>query len=195
MARDCVARNRRGQLETAAVGGRRQAFGIDRSGEVSRTPNAYRRHAIVYHRGVRVAILALLLAGTMVAGAKRLGDTARLAYNLRALPDLEARRTQLFGPWYAAVQQLRRGIPANASVDFVMVRPEARDIAVLAAAELQPRDVRLFDSWNAWIERRRAVLLHDARAANAVPGPLPRPAQFVVVVDPAADPPLREMRR
>lgn len=143
---------------------------------------------------MRVAILVLLVAGTMFAGGKRLGDTARLAYNLRALPDLEARRAVLFGPWYAAVQQLR-DTPANATIDFVMVRPEARDIAVLAAAELQPRDVRLFDGWDAWNQRRRAVLLHDTRAANAVPGPPPAPAQFVVVVDPAVEPPLREFRR
>lgn len=144
---------------------------------------------------MRVAVLVLLVASTVFAGGKRLGDTARLAYHLRALPDLEARRAVLFGPWYVAVQQVRRDTPANATIDFVMVRPEARDIAVLAAAELQPRDVRLFDGWEAWKERRRAVLLHDARAANAVPGPRPAPAQFVFVVDPAAEPPLRELRR
>lgn len=144
---------------------------------------------------MRVAVLVLLVASTVFAGGKRLGDTARLAYQLRALPDLEARRAMLFGPWYAAVQQVRRDTPVNATIDFVMVRPEARDIAVLAAAELQPRDVRLFDGWEAWKERRRAMLLHDARAANAVPGPPPAAAHFVFAVDPAAEPPLRELRR
>ena len=144
---------------------------------------------------MRVAVLILLVASTVFAGGTRLGDTARLAYHLRALPDLEARRAVLFGPWYAAVQQVRHDTPANATIDFVMVRPEARDIAVLAAAELQPRDVRLFDGWDAWKARRRAELLHDARAANAVPGAPPAPAQFVFMVDPAAASPLHEIRR
>lgn len=143
---------------------------------------------------MRLALLVLLAAGTVAAGARRIGDTARLARELARLPDLEARRTQLFGPWYAAVADLRRAIPADAAIDFVMLRPEARDIAVLGAAELQPRDVRLFDGWEAWRARRRATLLHDARAANAVPGPPPAPAQFVVAVDPAATPPLRIVR-
>jgi hypothetical protein len=133
---------------------------------------------------VRVAILALIVAGTVIAGAKRLADTVRLSYQLARLPDLETRRATLFGPWYEGVQQLRRETPSDAPIDFVMLRPEARDIAVLAAAELQPRDVRLFDGWSAWERRTRAELLHDARAANAVPGPPPAPARFVVVVDP-----------
>jgi len=140
---------------------------------------------------VRNIILALLLAGSVFAGARRLTGTARLARDLRTLPDVEARRTRLFGGWYAAAAQLRRDTPPDAAIDFVMVRPEARDIAVLGAAELQPRDVRLFDGWDAWKQRTRAVLLHDARAANAVAGPPPSAARFVVVVDPAADPPLR----
>lgn len=144
---------------------------------------------------MRIAILGLLLASSVFAGAKRLADTARLARDLRAHADVEARRAVLFGPWYVAVQQLRRDIPPHASVDFVMVRPDARDIAVLGAAELQPRDVRLFDGWDAWKTRTRAELLRDARAANAVPGPPPPPAQFVIVVDPAATPPLSEWRR
>jgi hypothetical protein len=143
---------------------------------------------------VRIAILVLLVAGSVFAGAKRLADTGRLARDLQALPDVEARRTRLFGGWYAAASQVRDRTPANATIDFVMVRPEARDIAVLAAAELQPRDVRLFDGWDAWKQRTRAMLLHDARAANAVPGPPPAPAQFVFAVDPGAEPPLREIR-
>jgi hypothetical protein len=144
---------------------------------------------------VRVAILALLMASMIYAGGQRLSGTARLAYDLRQLPDLEARRVRCFGNWYVAAAHLRDHTPVNATIDFVMVRPEARDIAVLAAAELQPRDVRLFDGWDAWKQRRRAILLHDARAANAVPGPPPAPAQFVVAVDPAVEPPLREIRR
>jgi hypothetical protein len=140
---------------------------------------------------VRVAILALIVASTVIAGAQRLADTARLSYHLARLPDLETRRATLFGSWYEGVQRLRRETPTDATIDFVMLRPEARDIAVLGAAELQPRDVRLFDGWDAWKRRKRAELLHDARAANAVPGLLPSPARFVVVVDPTAAEPLR----
>jgi hypothetical protein len=140
---------------------------------------------------MRVALLILLVASSVVAGGKRLADTARFAGDLAKLEEVEARRATIFGPWYVAVQQLRREIPNDAVVDFVLLRPEARDIAVLGAAELQPRDVRLFDGWDAWHARMRAELLHDARAANAVPGLATPPAQFVVVVDPTANPPLR----
>lgn len=140
---------------------------------------------------MRVAILVLIVASTVLAGVKPLADTARLSYQLACLPDLETRRATLFGSWYPGVQRLRRETPPDATIDFVMLRPEARDIAVLGAAELQPRDVRLFDGWTAWKQRKRAELLHDARAANAVPGPPPSPARFVVVVDPAAPEPFR----
>jgi hypothetical protein len=139
---------------------------------------------------VRIAVVVLIVASSVFAGTKRLADVGRLAREL-VRQDLETRRATLFGPWYVAVQQLRRDTPADATIDFVMLRPEARDIAVLGAAELQPRDVRLFDGWDAWKQRRRAELLHDARAANAVAAaPPPSPARFVVVVDPTAQPPL-----
>jgi hypothetical protein len=141
--------------------------------------------------GVRRILLILLVATSLLAGAKRLGDTARLARELGKLDTLEERRARLFGNWYVAMQQLRHATPNDATIDFVMLHAEGRDIAVLAAAELQPRDVRLFDGWDAWKRRSRAELLHDARAANAAPGPLPGPAQFVVAVDPTHEPPLR----
>lgn len=140
---------------------------------------------------MRVALLVLIVASSVFAGAKRYYETARLAAQMARLPDLETRRRVLFGHWYEGVQRLRAATPSNATIDFVMVRPEARDIAVLGAAELQPRDVRLFDGWDAWKQRRRAVLLHDDRAANAVAGPPPSPAQFVVAVDPQAPEPFR----
>jgi hypothetical protein len=140
---------------------------------------------------MRIALVALIVASTIAAGAKRLYDTAQLAVQLARVPDLEGRRRVLFGPWYEGVQRLRRATPANATIDFVMLRPEARDIAILGAAELQPRDVRLFDGWDAWKQRRRAELLHDARAANAAPGPPPPRARFVVAVDPSAPEPFR----
>ena len=140
---------------------------------------------------MRIALLVLIVATTVVAGAKRLYDTAHLAARLAREPDLETRRRVLFGEWYGGVQRLRRDTPPSATIDFVMLRPEARDIAVLGAAELQPRDVRLFDGWEAWRARKRADLLHDARAANAAPGPPPSRAQYVVVVDPSAEEPYR----
>jgi hypothetical protein len=140
---------------------------------------------------MRIAVIGVLVASMVFAGARRLTETARLAATLTRVEGLEARRALLFGPWYAAMEQVRRAVPPAAAVDFVMLRPEARDVAVLAAAELQPRDVRLFDGWAAWRQRTRAILIHDARAANAAPGPSPPPAAFVVVIDPNAAPPLR----
>jgi hypothetical protein len=140
---------------------------------------------------VRIAFIAVLVASAILAGARRLGETLRTARDVAKIETIEGRRAMLFGAWYRAIEQLKRETPPNATIDFVMMRPEARDIAVLGAAELQPRDVRLFDGWDAWRARRRAILLHDDRAANAVPGPATAIAQFVVVVDPTVDPPLR----
>jgi len=131
---------------------------------------------------MRLALAVAFLAVTIVAGAPRLYETATLAYHLARVPDLETRRLTVFGPWYAGVQRLRRETPPDATIDFVLLRPEARGIAVLAATELLPRDVRLFEGWEAWKRRERATLLRDARAANAVGSP-PGPAQFVVTVD------------
>ena len=140
---------------------------------------------------MRAVAAVLIVATSIAAGGPRLYDTARLAVQLARVDGLEARRALLFGDWYRHVQRLRDATPPGATIDFVMVRPEARDIAVLGAAELQPRDVRLFDGWEAWRARKRAELLRDARAANAVPGPPPSPARLVVVVDPAAPEPFR----
>ncbi|HET8797011.1 MAG TPA: hypothetical protein VFO89_04955, partial [Thermoanaerobaculia bacterium] len=134
---------------------------------------------------MRKALLALFVVATIVAGAPRLFETLRTAREMARLETIEQRRTLLFGSWYAAVEALKRSTPESASIDFVMLRPEGRDVAVLGAAELQPRDVRLFDGWDAWRRRERAILLHDDRAANAVPGPPPPVAPIVVLVDPA----------
>jgi hypothetical protein len=142
-------------------------------------------------RTVRVAILILFVASTIIAGAPRLIAMLRTAKDLVPLHSLDERRATLFGAWYPAIEQLKRDTPPASTIDFVMLRPEARDIVVLGAAELQPRDVRLFDGWAAWKRRERAILLHDDRAANAVPGAAPRVADVIVIVDPASDPPLR----
>lgn len=128
----------------------------------------------------------------LIAGAPRLRENWRVARDLAPLHE-ESRRARWFGKWYLAVAQLRNDIPSNATIDFVMLRPEARDIAVLGAAELQPRDVRLFDGWDAWRKRERAILLHDDRAANAATTTPPSKAQYVVIVDPNLEPSLQRV--
>jgi hypothetical protein len=140
---------------------------------------------------VRIVILAAVVASTVYAGAPRLMETAQLALTMPRFRDVDARRAILFGSWYRAVRQIDGVAPRDASIDFVLLRPEARDIAVLGAAELQPRDVRLFDGWDGWKQRKRTILIHGERAANAVVGPPPLPAPFVVAVDPNAEPPLK----
>lgn len=141
---------------------------------------------------MRVVAIVLFVASMIIAGAPRLREVLRDANALAPLT-FESRRARWFGKWYPAVAQLRNDIPETATVDFVLLRPEARDIAVLGAAELQPRDVRLFDGWDAWRKRERAILLHDDRAANAVAGAPPGVAQYVVIVDPQIEPPLRRV--
>jgi hypothetical protein len=142
-------------------------------------------------RTLRVAILTIFVGSTIIAGAPRLIAMLRTAKDLARLHSLDERRATLFGAWYPAIEQLKRDTPSTATIDFVMLRPESRDIAVLGAAELQPRDVRLFDGWDAWKRRERAILLHDDRAANAVPGPPPHAGDLIVIIDPSNDPPLR----
>ena len=117
-------------------------------------------------------------------------DLVRLAMQLAPLP-MEERERALFGPWYAQAEEIRASVPQHASIDFVLLRPEARDLAVLAGALMYPRDARYFDGWDAWRARRRAEFMNDSRAVNAAPGPPPPPAPFVVVADPAATPQLR----
>lgn len=138
--------------------------------------------------------IGAFVASSVFAGANRLFELTRLARMMAGLDSFEARRLVVFGPWYASVQRIRDTTPPDATIDFVMITPSARDIAVLGGAELQPRDVRFFDGWDAWKRRERAEFLHDARAANAAPAPPPGPARTVVAVDPKSDPPLRIVR-
>jgi len=137
----------------------------------------------------RALPIALFLGTILPYGAPRYVAALREARGLARLP-MEQRRAELFGNWYADALRLQREVPSTKSIDFVMLTPAARDVAVLAGATLQPRDCRYFDGWDAWRARRRAEFLHDARAANAVPGPPPGPADVVVVVDAAAEHPL-----
>jgi hypothetical protein len=135
--------------------------------------------------------LALLLLSVVIASHRRLLETARLSVAMARIGSWDERRATLFGDWYRDVLTLRRSIPPHEAVDFVMTKPPARDIAVLAGAELGPRDVRFFDGWDAWRARKRADFLHDARAANAIPAPPPSVARYVVAVDPDARPRLK----
>lgn len=137
----------------------------------------------------RALPIALFLATIVPYGAPRYAATLRLARDLAKRP-MEERRAELFGGWYADAMRLRAETPPNASIDFVMLTPAARDAAILAGAALQPRDCRYFDGWEAWRARRRAEFVHDARAVNAPPGPPPGPADVVVAVDAAAEHPL-----
>jgi len=138
----------------------------------------------------RRALPIALFLGTIVPfGAPRYLAMLREVRGLARLP-MEQRRVELFGNWYADAVRLQGEVSPTKSIDFVMLTPAARDVAVLAGATLQPRDCRYFDGWDAWRARRRAEFLHDARAANAVPGPPPGPADVVVVVDAAAEHPL-----
>jgi hypothetical protein len=139
---------------------------------------------------LRRGLLAALFLGTIVPyGAPRYLAVLREARALRPLT-MEQRRAELFGNWYADAVRMQAEVPPSASIDFVMLTPAARDVAVLAGATLQPRDCRYFDGWDAWRARRRFAFLQDARAANAAPGPPPGSADVVVVVDANAAHPL-----
>ncbi len=139
---------------------------------------------------VRIIFILVILAAIVPSGIRRQIETLRLVSALSGR-SMEERRSFLFGRWYEEAQRLARTIPPAAPVDLVMIGPDARDVAVLSGALLHPRDCRFFDGWEAWKRRERARFLHDDRAANAVPGPPPQRAEFLVVVDPAAEPPLQ----
>lgn len=91
-----------------------------------------------YYREMRVAVLFLPVASTIFAGAKRLVETGRLAFELARVDDLEARRATLFGPWYVAVQQLRREIPGDATVEFERTRSPRSEGDVSLSADCLP---------------------------------------------------------
>lgn len=135
-----------------------------------------------------------LLASCLIAGVPAYLDRVRLANDLRSR-SLAARKEILFGDWYRHAAMLDRTLGVDSKVDFVLASRSAGDIAVLGGSILQPRDVRFFDGWNAWRQRRRAEFFHDSRAANAPPGPPPGPADIVIRVDPGATPPFRQISR
>lgn len=133
--------------------------------------------------------MALLFAPA-AATLRGLGEQLGQALAMRG-ESPEARRRIAFGPWHGVVEEVRRRVAESGSVDFVLLTPEGRDVAVFAGAALAPRDCRYFDGWDDWRARRRAIFFHDARAANAPAGPPPGAASLVVVVDGRLDPPLR----
>lgn len=139
-------------------------------------------------------LLVVFVVSTVGSGVRAYLALAQNAASLRHL-SMEERRRTLFAPWYGEVVALRDAVPANASIDMVMIVPGARDVAVLAGPLLQPRDVRYFDGWTAWRHRTRARFLHDERAANAVSNrPLPGRAHMTVAVDPTTTPIFKVVR-
>jgi hypothetical protein len=146
-----------------------------------------------HRRRLAASFLVLLQAGAIWYGTPPLLQLSRLARSL-APRSMAERRDELFGPWYVEAEQLRAAIPRGAVVDIVMTSPNARDIAVLAGAMLQPCTCQYFDGTRAWRQRQQAIFLHDARAANAAPGNLVRPGQFIIVANPDETPALRMTR-
>jgi hypothetical protein len=141
-------------------------------------------------KGLRLLCLTGAFLSVIIPGVLSHVDRLRLARSLRHMTMIE-RKTALLAPWYGQSLALRTAVPEEGAVDFVMARPAARDFAVLAGAVMHPRDVRFFDGWPAWRERRRADFVHDARAVNAAPGPAPGAAAVVVLIDPEATPQFR----
>ena len=140
------------------------------------------------------AALVILLAGSAIwYGAPWLFGVVRLARDLAPL-SMNARREAIFGAWYGQATQIRASVPRGAVVDLVMVKPKARDLAVLAGAVLQPCVCQYFDGWTAWRARQRAAFIHDPRAANAPPSVPVQPARIVIAVDPDGTPQLQRVR-
>lgn len=135
----------------------------------------------------RITFLAAVVLSSIGYGARDYYSLGRIARDLQPLT-MEQRRTTLFAPWYAEVAAIRSGLPVASSIDFVMLTPQARDVAVLAGPLLQPRDVRYFDGWEAWRRRERARFFHDDKATNAIPGPPPAAADVTLSIDPAGTP-------
>lgn len=138
-------------------------------------------------------LLIVVIGSSVWNGARRQWESVRFASQLRT-HSMEERRAILFAPWYAEVTSLAATLPESASVDVVMLTPQARDVAVLAGPLLQPRDVRYFDGRGAWLRRERARFLHDDKASNAIPGPPPGAAAVTLSIDPAGTPMIRVMR-
>ena len=92
------------------------------------------------------------------------------------------------------IAQALATLPEDAPIDFVMLTPESQAIAQFAGASLAPRPCRYFDSEEAWRRRERAIFFHDARAANAPPGPPPGRAAAVVFIDPRQQPQFRILK-
>lgn len=149
-------------------------------------------------RNVRSVIPIVLAVGFLAAivpfGARPAIEACRLAYQLRSVPVPE-RKVFLIGAWVRDVERLRRATPAGSSIDLVMIGPEARDLAVLSAAMLQPRDCRIFAGWEAWRKRERAHFLQGTQSANAPPGLATPPAQVVVALDVSDAQPFRAVER
>jgi len=136
-----------------------------------------------------VAILLVIVAAPAIPTTVRaLIHGARTAHELRSLPP-DVRMRAIFGWQHTIAQDVAARVGPRDSVDIVMARPEARDLAVLSAPFLAPRPIRFFDGMEAWRRRERALFFRDDRAANAPNRSAPAPAAVTVVLDPRRDPP------
>ena len=139
------------------------------------------------------AASAIVLLSVLVAGVPTYAKVVRLAASLMPL-SMQERRVALFGAPYQAAISMRRTLHPGATIDIVMMTPEARDVAILTGSELHGYDCQFFEGVDAWQLRKRAAFFRDARAANAVPGPPPTRASVVLTVAPGADASLRVLR-
>src|SRR5439155_7533284 len=111
-------RRREEELRDGADGeGRRRLQG--RGGDLEKLIVTWRR-----------ALPIALFLGTIVPfGAPRYLAVLREVRGLARLP-MERRRVELFGNWYADAVRLQGEVSPTKSIDFVMLTPAARDVAV-----------------------------------------------------------------
>ena len=143
------------------------------------------------HRvGGFLAVLTIAACVLPAAPASIRELTSRVSLATTFLPMSEAdRRLALLG-WPERIARELTKLGSHEPIDFVILDPGARDLAVFTAARVAPRPSRLFEGRQAFEQRKPAILFRDDRAANAVPGPPSIKARTVVVVDSRREPPM-----
>lgn len=135
-----------------------------------------------------VLTIAACVLPAAPATIRELAARARFATAL--LPASEAERRVMVLGWPERIGSELQKLDSNEPVDFVMLDPDARDLAVFTAARIAPRPVRLFEGRAAWEQRTPALLFRDDRAANAVPAPPTSKAATIVFIDSRRQPPM-----
>ncbi len=92
--------------------------------------------------------------------------------------------------WPERIATELQKLDSREPIDFVMLDPAARDLAVFTAGLVAPRPARLFEGRAEWEQRKPAILFRDDRAANAVPAPPTSKAATVVLIDSRREPPM-----